>query len=103
IPGKNTEPFTHIPEGVSFEQAAVLPVPAITSYGSLDLLALSPGQSVVILGALGGVGGYAIEMSKLRGLYIIATVRGDTEEALRLGAKEAYDINQADVYPAIHK
>ncbi len=102
IPGTNLEPLTHIPAGVSDEQAAALPVAAITALGSLHLLDLHPGQTIAVLGAIGGVGGYTLEMARSRGLNIIATIRGDKDEAHRLGAKEVYDINTGDVFKAIH-
>ena len=43
------------------------------------------------MGATGGVGGYAVQMARSRGAHVIATVRGDADEARRLGAEEVYD------------
>ncbi len=101
-PGLNTSPFAHIPDGISDEQAAALPVAAITSLGSLNLLNVTAGQSLVVMGAIGGVGGYALEMARSRGLKVIATVRGDSGgEAYQLGAEEVYNINEVDVFKAI--
>src|SRR5271170_3098993 len=102
VPGVRTEPLAHIPKGVRDEQAAAIPIPAVTALGSLELLRVSAGQRLVVMGATGGVGGYAVQMARSRGAYVIATVRGDAEEARRLGAEEVYDTKVGDVIGAIH-
>ena len=100
-PGVKTDPFAPIPEGVTDEQAAALPIPAITALGSLELLGVKAGQRVVVMGATGGVGGYAVQMARSRGAHVIATVRGDTDTARRLGAEEVYDTKTGDVIAAL--
>ena len=55
--GGRTEPLARIPDSVPDDQAAALPVAAIAALGSLELLALAPGQRLVVMGAAGGVGG----------------------------------------------
>jgi NADPH:quinone reductase-like Zn-dependent oxidoreductase len=85
---KTAQPVARIPDGVTDQQAAALPIPAITALGSLELLGIAAGQKVVVTGATGGVGGYAVQMARSRGAHVIATVRGDAEEARRLGAAE---------------
>src|SRR5580698_5906337 len=72
-PGQKNEPLAHIPEGVTDEQAAALPIAAITALGSLELLGVSAGQRVVVMGAAGAVGGYAVQMARSRGANVIAT------------------------------
>ena len=101
--GVKTEPLARIPDGVSDEQAAALPVAAITALGSLELLRVTADQHVVVMGATGGVGGYAVQMARSRGAHVIATVRGDAEEARRLGAEEVYDTNAVDVIDALRR
>jgi NADPH2:quinone reductase len=103
VPGVRTEPLAHIPDGVTDEQAAALPIPAVTALGSLELLGIAAGQSIEVTGATGAVGGYAVQMARSRGAHVIATVRGDAEEARRLGAEEVYDTKSVDVVDAIHK
>jgi NADPH:quinone reductase len=102
VPGAKTEPLAHIPDGVTDEQAAALPIPGITALASLNLLAFAAGQRVVVMGATGGVGGYAVQMARARGAHVIATVRGDADEARKLGAEEVYDSKAVDVIKAIH-
>jgi NADPH:quinone reductase-like Zn-dependent oxidoreductase len=100
-PGAKAEPLARIPDGVTDEQAAALPVPAITALGSLELLGLNAGQRLIVMGATGGVGGYAVQMARSRGVHVLATVRGDAAEARRLDAEEAYDTKAVDVIAAI--
>jgi NADPH2:quinone reductase len=95
-PGVKTEPLAHIPDGVTDEQAAALPVAGITALRSLELLGVTAGQRLVVMGATGGVGGYTVQMARSRGAYVIATVRGDPDEARRLGAEEVYDTKAVD-------
>jgi NADPH2:quinone reductase len=101
-PGIKTEPLARIPEGVTDEQAAALPIAGLTALGSLDLLGITTGQRVVVMGAAGAVGGYAVQMARSRGAHVIATVRGDVDEARRLGAEEIYDTKVVDAIAAVH-
>jgi NADPH:quinone reductase len=95
------EPLAPIPDGVADEQAAALPVPAVTALRTVDLLEVAAGQHVVVMGATGGVGGYAVQMARARGAHVLATVRGDADEARHLGAEEVYDSQVIDVIAAL--
>jgi NADPH:quinone reductase-like Zn-dependent oxidoreductase len=53
-PGVSTEPLARIPDGVTDEQTAALPIPAVTAMQSLELLRVTAGQRVVVMGATGG-------------------------------------------------
>ena len=100
-PGATLEPVARIPDGVTDDQAAALPIPATTALRTIDLLEVAAGQQVVVMGATGGVGGYAVQMARSRGAHVIATVRGDAGEARRLGAEEVYDSKVGDVIDAL--
>src|SRR5580704_13253958 len=100
-PGMRTEPLARIPDGVTDEQAAALPIAGITALRSLELLGVTPGRRLVVMGATGGVGGYTVQMARNRGVHVIATVRGDADEARRLGAEEVYDAEAVDVVDAV--
>jgi len=100
-PGVKTEPLARIPDGVGDDEAAALPIPATTALGSLDMLGVAAGRRLVVMGATGGVGGYAVQMANARGAHVIATVRGDADEARKLGALEVYDSKAIDVIEAI--
>jgi NADPH:quinone reductase len=101
-PGAKLEPLARIPDGIPDDQAAALPTAAVTALRTVDLLGVSAGQRVVVMGATGGVGGYAVQMALSRGAHVIATVRGDADEARRLGAEEVYDSQAVDVASALH-
>jgi NADPH:quinone reductase-like Zn-dependent oxidoreductase len=96
-------PIAKIPDGVTDEQAAALPIPAVTALGSLELLGTTSGQRLFVIGAIGAVGGFAVQMALSRCVYVIASVRGNVEDACRLGAEEVYDSNTVDVIGALHK
>lgn len=62
-----------IPDGISFEIASTLLIAYGTTYHALvDRAALKPGETLVVLGAAGGVGLAAVEMGKLLGARVIA-------------------------------
>jgi NADPH:quinone reductase len=100
-PAVAIEPLARIPDGVADDQAAALPIPAVTALRTVELLEVAAGQHVVVMGATGGVGGYAVQMARSRGAHVIATVRGDADEARRLGAEEVYDSQAVDVIDAL--
>ena len=100
-PAAAMEPLARIPDGVADDQAAALPIPALTALRTIELLEITAGQHVVVMGATGGVGGYAVQMASSRGAHVIATVRGDADEARRLGAEEVYDSQAVDVIEAL--
>ncbi len=79
---------------IGFVEAAAIPVVAVTAWSALfDHGKLQLGQRVVIHGAAGNVGGYAVQMAKRAGAYVIGTGLGRDVAAIRkLGADEAVDV-----------
>ena len=87
------EHLAKIPESVSFEQAASVPLAALTALQALrDELRLQPGQKVFIPRGAGGVGAFAIQIAKALGAFV-ATTASPRGEALvkRLGAAVVVD------------
>jgi NADPH:quinone reductase-like Zn-dependent oxidoreductase len=79
--------FTPKPAGMSFEEAAGLPVPVETAVRVLELLDLNPGQTLLINAATGGVGSAAVQLARARGLTVIGTASPSNHDYLRsLGA-----------------
>ena len=75
------------PAGMSFEEAAALPVPVETAVRVLDMLGLSPGKTLLINAAAGGVGSAAVQLARARELTVIGTASPNNHEYLRsLGA-----------------
>jgi NADPH:quinone reductase-like Zn-dependent oxidoreductase len=82
-----TEQLSELPEGISFEQAATLPVAGLTALRSLELGGFVLGKRVLVTGASGGVGRFAIQLARLAGAHVTAVARRG--EGLReLGADE---------------
>ncbi|WP_344472587.1 NADP-dependent oxidoreductase [Glycomyces algeriensis] len=96
-----TAPARHFapkPAGLSHEEAAALPLAALTAYQSLvDIAGLQAGQKVLIHAAAGGVGHLAVQIAKAKGAYVIATASAAKHEYLRgLGADEVIDYTAGD-------
>ena len=81
------------PEGVSHEDAAALPCAALTAYGALVRIGrLGPKSRVLIVGASGGVGSYAVQIAKALGAAVTAvTSTGNVALVHLLGADRVID------------
>lgn len=81
------------PETLNFTEAAAVPLAGLTAWQALfDHAALSKGQKILIHGAAGGVGSFAVQFARWTGAYVIGTARKEDEEFLReLGADEVID------------
>lgn len=75
------------PAGSSHVEASTLPMNGLTAQLSLDLLDLTPGQTIAVTGAAGCYGGYVVQLAKAAGLTVIADAsEADTELVRELGA-----------------
>jgi NADPH:quinone reductase-like Zn-dependent oxidoreductase len=81
------------PASIDHVHAAAVPLAATTAWqGLFDYGRLKAGERVLIHGAAGGVGHFAVQFAKDHGAYVIATARGDDRELVReLGADEVID------------
>lgn len=81
------------PERLDFIQAAAVPLAGLTAWqGLFDYGGLQRGQRVLIHGAAGGVGHFAVQFARARGAHVIATCSGQDAEFVRsLGAEEVID------------
>jgi len=86
------------PEGISDEVASTLPVAGLTAAAALAAIDLRSGDTILIGGAAGGVGVFAVQLAKLAGARVIGTASESTFEFLRqLGAEPvAYGAGLAD-------
>ena len=86
------------PAGVSFRQAAALPVAATTALQALQRAGrIEAGQKILIYGASGGVGTFAIQIARLLGAKVTAVCsEKNVGQALSLGAELALDYREAD-------
>ena len=84
----------HMPEGLSFEEAASIP---LTAYQALDLLEAKPGSSIFISGGSGGLGAMAIPLAKARGLKVYTNGNSASRErVMTLGADRYLDYREED-------
>lgn len=88
-----------IPDGMSMTEAAALPFGALAALVFLrDVARLGPDQSVLILGASGNVGVYAVQVAKAMGARVTAVARGENHALLtELGADTVLDYRHDDV------
>src|SRR5688500_11488493 len=86
------------PLAVSWEQAATLNVAGLTALQGLrDRAQLRPGQSLLIVGAGGGVGTFAVQIGKWLGARVTAVTRAERIELVRsMGAADVLDHNADD-------
>jgi len=90
------------PSGLEFTEAAALPLAGVTALVSVDAVDPREGDTVLIVGADGGVGSYAVQLAAKRGATVIATAKPDDEQRLRdLGAAETIDYTREDIAAAV--
>jgi NADPH:quinone reductase-like Zn-dependent oxidoreductase len=71
------------PAGLGWDEAAALPVAGETSQRVLDLLAVKEGETLLVHGAAGAVGGLAVQLATARGATVIGTASQANHEYLR--------------------
>lgn len=84
------------PKNIGFEQASAVPLAATTAWQALiDAARLQAGQTVLIFGASGGVGHFAVQIAKARGAKVIATASTEHQGLLKeLGVDQAIDYSK---------
>jgi NADPH2:quinone reductase len=91
------------PAGVELAAAGAAPLAAITAMSALDALGVSEGDTILVVGANGGVGSFAVQMAANAGATVIAPALPEDEEYLReLGVGEILP-READVAALVHE
>jgi NADPH:quinone reductase-like Zn-dependent oxidoreductase len=95
--------LTRVPETVSWQAAAALPCAGLTAFQALvRKIRLSSDQTIVVQGASGGVGGFAVQIAKIIGARVIALATPEkSDRVLALGADEVLDYRLPDLRGAI--
>ena len=96
--GAREDKLARKPASLSFEQAAVVPVSATTALRALtDAGRVQPGQSVLVLGASGGVGSYAVQLAKAFGAEVTGVAStAKLDMVTSLGADHVIDYTRQD-------
>jgi len=90
-----TDCFVAKPSGLSFVDAACLPLCGMVAYRCVDAVEPAPEETHLVLGAPGGVGSYAVQLLAARGAHVIASGLPEDEAYLRdLGAAEVIDYRE---------
>ncbi|WP_027953342.1 NADP-dependent oxidoreductase [Halobacillus kuroshimensis] len=87
-----------LPEGVTFEEAAAVPLAGLTAWQCLvDFSDIKEGDRVLIHAGSGGVGHYAVQIAKHLGAYVAATASGKNREWVeKLGVDRFIDYKEED-------
>lgn len=93
------------PLSLSFVEAAAVPMAATAAYTALSFVdEINTDQKILIHGAAGGVGAFAVQIAKKRGFYVIGTATGDGISLIKsLGADEIIDYATTDFADVIKR
>lgn len=96
--------FALKPKSIGFDEAAAVPLAALTAWtGMFACGKLQAGQRILIQGASGGVGSFAVQFAKAKGAYVIGTASVENLDYLKqLGADEAIDYRNQNVEDLVH-
>lgn len=91
--------ISHKPKSLTFVEAASAPVVSITAWQMLfEYAEVTAGQTVLILGAAGNVGAYAVQLASQAGLHVVASAGfTDLDYVQSLGAEQAVDYKKERV------
>ncbi|MFD2935103.1 NADP-dependent oxidoreductase [Spirosoma flavum] len=96
--------FAFKPKSIGFTEAAGVPLAGLTAWTALfEHGKLQPGQRVLIQGASGGVGGFAVQFAKAKGAYVIGIASASNLDYLKeLGADEVIDYRSQKFEELLH-
>lgn len=99
-PGK----LAHKPANLSLEQAAAVPISGVTALQAIRKANVEAGQSVLVVGASGGVGTYAVQIAKALGAVVTGVCSTAKAELVRsLGADHVVDYTREDFAGGTHR
>jgi NADPH:quinone reductase-like Zn-dependent oxidoreductase len=96
--------FALKPKSISFNEAAAVPLTVLVAWeGLFEIGNLKEGQRVLIQGASGGVGSFAVQLAKAKGAYVIALAsEGNLEYVKKIGADEIIDYKKQKFEELLH-
>lgn len=101
----DAEHVVKLPENLSLQQAASIPLAALTAWQCLfDFVDLKKGQTILIHAGAGGVGGFAIQFAHHRGAHVITTASAANHAYVKeLGADRVIDYTKENFVDVIKK
>jgi NADPH:quinone reductase-like Zn-dependent oxidoreductase len=100
----NQDKLSRKPVNVTFEQAAAVPVSAATALQAMDAGRVHAGQTVLVIGASGGVGTYAVQLAKALGAEVTGVCSTTKMDLVRsLGADHVIDYTSDDFADGTHR
>lgn len=100
-----THAIAKVPDGVDLDEAATLPLPGLTALQALEALDLKAGDTLLVTGAAGGVGQFAVQFAAARAIEVVAQGAPEDEGYLRaIGATHVVHRGQdlGEAVRAIH-
>jgi NADPH:quinone reductase-like Zn-dependent oxidoreductase len=89
--------LSHKPANLSFEQAAAMPISGLTALGALDAAGVTGGADVLVVGASGGVGTYAVQIAVALAATVTGVASGSKADLVaELGAHRVIDYTRDD-------
>jgi NADPH:quinone reductase-like Zn-dependent oxidoreductase len=100
----NTAALAHKPSTVDIRDAASIPLAGVTAMMCVEAVGASRGDTILIVGASGGVGSFAVQIAIARGARVITVARAVNHDYLRsLGASETIDYEAGDLVDNVRK
>jgi NADPH:quinone reductase-like Zn-dependent oxidoreductase len=99
------ERIFRLPGGISFEEAAAIPVNYLTAYHTMFVMGnLQPGDRILVHGVAGGVGGAAVQLAKAHNLTVFGTASTAKQEFLRqIGVDYPIDYTRQDFVDVVRR
>jgi NADPH:quinone reductase len=97
-------PLARVPEGLDPVVAAALPTAGVTALQIVESLGQLTGKTMLMVGAAGGVGPFAMQLAAQAGAHVVAVARADDADRMRsYGAVETVDYTTASVPDAVQR
>jgi len=92
-----------VPDPLDLTAVAALPVSGVTAYQAVESVQPGPGKRIAVIGAGGGVGGFAVQLAARAGAEVTAVCSGGKADFVRgLGAREVIDYRAVDFAAEVH-
>jgi NADPH:quinone reductase-like Zn-dependent oxidoreductase len=96
--------LAHKPENLSFAQASAMPISGLTALHALDAAGVAAGSRVLIVGASGGVGTYAVQVAVAMGATVTGVASAaKTDLVTSLGAHDVIDYTREDFADGVRR